>query len=132
MKLLADTSALLALTLANDAHHAAARAFVRNHPRLRFVVSDLVLSELATRLRARAGASVAVRVVRDYFRSERYSVVFTDAEIFAAALDRMETHSDKRLSLTDCASFELMQRLGMEAAFTFDDDFRKCGFEAKP
>jgi predicted nucleic acid-binding protein len=44
----------------------------------------------------------------------------------------MARFSDKRLSLTDCASFELMERLRLEAAFTFDRDFRDCGLRMVP
>jgi predicted nucleic acid-binding protein len=44
----------------------------------------------------------------------------------------MERFADKRLSLTDCSSFELMARLGLSGAFTFDRDFRDCGFEMLP
>lgn len=49
-----------------------------------------------------------------------------------AALDRLERFHDKRLSLTDCVSFELMDRFGLEAAFTFDRDFRDCGYRMVP
>jgi len=48
------------------------------------------------------------------------------------ALDRMARFSDKRLSLTDCASFELMERLGLDSAFAFDLDFRDCGYRMVP
>ena len=48
------------------------------------------------------------------------------------ALRRMERYGDRRVSLTDCASFELMERLGIDTAFTFDPDFRDCGFRMVP
>jgi predicted nucleic acid-binding protein len=44
----------------------------------------------------------------------------------------MSRFADKRLSLTDCASFELMDRLGLEGAFAFDPDFRDCGYRMLP
>ena len=55
-----------------------------------------------------------------------------DAELLRGALAHMARFMDKRLSLTDCASFEVMQRLGLEGAFTFDRDFRDCGFRTLP
>ena len=132
MKYLADTSALLAMILRDDAHHASAARWLRASRSARFVVSDLVVAELATRLRARAGAPRAVGAVRDLLRSPRYDLVFIDSALLDGALDRMERLDDKRLSLTDCTSFELMEQVGLQAAFTFDRDFRDCGFETVP
>jgi predicted nucleic acid-binding protein len=91
-----------------------------------------VLSEVATRLRARTTAAQAVAAARDLLHSKRYEVVFADASLFTGGLDRLERFADRRLSLTDAVSFEVMERLGLVAAFTFDGDFRACGFEMRP
>lgn len=132
MNLLADTSALLALYLADDRNHRAAVAFLRGAPRARFVLTEMILGELLTRLAARAGARRAAEVGKALLASERYEVLFLDATLLAEAIERLERFADKRLSLTDCASFALMERLRVKAAFTFDDDFRDCGFDMVP
>jgi predicted nucleic acid-binding protein len=132
MKLFADTSALLALILADDQNHAAAAAHVAAHPSHRYVLTDLVLAEMATRLRARAGAARAVEVTRSLLSGRRYELIFVDREILDGALDRMARFSDRRLSLCDCASFDTIERLGLWGAFTFDRDFRDCGFSTVP
>lgn len=132
MKLLVDTSALIALFLPDERNHREAAKFSRQKPEPGFVLTELILGELATRLRVRAGADRAVEVARDILRSKRYELVFTDPELLNGGLAKMERFSDKRLSLTDCVSFELMEKLGLRAAFTFDRDFRDCGFETVP
>lgn len=132
MKLLADTSALLALVFRDDQNHARAVAFVRENPRARLVLTELILSELVTRVRARAGADQAVAVGRSLLDSRRYELLFLDSELLHGALAHMSRFGDKRLSLTDCASFELMDRLGLTAAFSFDRDFRDCGYDMQP
>jgi len=132
LKLLADTSALLALILADDRHHAAATQFMRKNPRMRLVMTDLILSEAVTHVRARADAARAVAFADDALRSRRYDIVFADIGLVQGALAQMRRFADKRLSLTDCASFELIERLGLDGAFTFDRDFRDCGFRMVP
>ena len=132
MKLLADTSALLALFFRDDRDHRAAAGFVRKSPQARFLMSELIVSEVITRLRARVGAERAVAVANELLRSERYELLFIDEAVLRGALARMGRFADKRLSLTDCASFEVMDRLGLEAAFSFDRDFRDCGFRMVP
>ena len=132
MKVLVDTSALLALAFPDDRHHAAAVAFVRAHPQARLVLTELILAEVATRIRARAGAPRAVAVARSLFDSRRYELLFVDSDLMRAGLDLMARFGDKRLSLTDCTSFELMDRLGLDSAFAFDTDFRDCGYRMVP
>jgi uncharacterized protein len=131
-KLLADSSALLALVDRDDRHHARAREFLREQPGHRFVVTELIVAEVATRLRARGDAERAVGLARSLLAGGRYEVIFVDAELFSAALARMLQLRDKRLSLADCASFELIDRLRLRAAFTFDRDFRDCGYPMLP
>ena len=67
----------------DDRNHRAAAEFVRQNARARFLMTDLVLSETVTRLRARASAERAVAVAEDLLRSRRYEVVFVDARIVA-------------------------------------------------
>jgi predicted nucleic acid-binding protein len=131
-KLLADTSALLALALDDDRHHAAATAFVRAQPSVRFVLTELILAEFATRARVRLSAGRVAGLARSLLESRRFDVVFVDGDLLGAALGRLERFADKRLSLADCASFELMGRLGISVAFTFDRNFRDCGYEMVP
>jgi uncharacterized protein len=132
VKLLADTSALLALVLADDSHHQAAMRFARKNPQVRFVMTELILSEVVTRVRARADAPRAVAFADDALRSRRYDLVFVDSELLRGALAQMNRFADKRLSLTDCASFEILDRLALDGAFTFDRDFRDCGYRMLP
>ncbi len=132
MRLLLDTSALLAATRKADRNHKAATRFVREGPRAAFVVSDLIVCEVATRLRANEGAARAVAAARDLLSGAIAEVVYVDREILASALAEMARFADKRLSLADCASFVLIRALRLEGAFTFDDDFRSCGFASFP
>jgi predicted nucleic acid-binding protein len=132
VRLLVDTGALLAYLLRNDQHHREAASFVRQYPEARFVLTDLILSELITRLRARAGAPRAVAAGRSLLDSRRYNVVFVDAPLVRSGLARMEQFTDKALSLPDCVSFEVIDRLGLDGAFAFDRDFRDCGYRTFP
>jgi uncharacterized protein len=132
VKLLADTGALLALMMTKDRHHAAAVEFVRTQAQTRFLLTNLILSEVVTRLRARSGAAQAADAGRRLLASTRYDVVFVDATMTRRALERMEQFRDKRLSLTDCVSFEVVDRFALPAVFGFDRDFRDCGYRMFP
>ena len=132
MKLLADTSALLALYVRNDVNHARALEFVRQHPKARYVLTELILAEVATRLRALAGAERGASVTLSLLESRRYELLFADTRLLRGAIEKMAGFHDKRLSLTDCVSFEVMERLGLHDAFSFDRDFRDCGYSMVP
>lgn len=132
MKLLADTSALIAMVLPKDEHHGEATRYVKNNPGDRFVLTDLILSEVVSRIRARAGAARAVAAADDLLRSRRFELLFADTRLIRGALDQMRRFGDKRVSLADCASFQVIEILGLDGAFTFDRDFRDCGYRMLP
>ena len=53
----------------------------------------------------------------------------TDAQ-FRAAVERYAARSDQRWSLTDCASFVLMEERSITEALAYDRDFEQAGFVA--
>jgi predicted nucleic acid-binding protein len=132
VKLLADTSALLALFNPRDALHQRARRFARDAEGTRFVVTELILSETVTRLRARADAARAADVGAALLSSRRYEVLFVDAPLVEAGLADLRRYADKRLSLVDAVSFAVIRSLALDGSFTFDRDFRDCGIAVYP
>jgi predicted nucleic acid-binding protein len=106
--------------------------FVRAAPQARFVLTELILGEVVTRVRARAGAERAIGVARGILDSRRSEIIFAEAGLIDEALDPLGRFADKRLSLTDGASFALIDRLRLSGAFAFDQDFRACGYRMVP
>ncbi len=53
----------------------------------------------------------------------------TDAQ-FRAAVERYSARPDQRWSLTDCASFLVMEERGIPEALAYDWDFEQAGFTA--
>jgi predicted nucleic acid-binding protein len=130
-----DTAAFLAVENRRDAHHEEALAFraVALERGQRFVTSDYVLDEAYTLLRLRAGHGVAVQFGEDIRASRVLRVEYLTADAIEAAWRIFRAFADKDFSFTDCTSFALMERLGLEAAFTFDDHFRQYGrFTIRP
>lgn len=57
-------------------------------------------------------------------------VVPMTQELFDAALQRYANRPDQRWSLTDCASFLVMEERGITEALAYDRDFEQAGFTA--
>jgi len=132
VKLLADTGALLALFNPRDDFHQQAKRFVREAAKTRFVVTELIVSETVTRLRARTSAARAADVGAALLKSQRYEVLFVDTALLEAGLTDLRRFADKRLSLVDAVSFAVIRSLALDGSFTFDRDFRDCGFAVFP
>jgi predicted nucleic acid-binding protein len=132
VKLLADTGALLALFNPRDEYHRRARTFVNEATSVRFVVTELIVSETVTRLRARTGAARAADAGAALLNSRRYEVLFADTRLLDAGLGNLRRFADRRLSLVDAVSFAVIRSLALDGAFTFDRDFRDCGFAVFP
>jgi len=128
----ADTSYWIALLNPRDGLHAKAAAVSREVVAGRIVTSQMVLAELLNSF-SHAGPrprSSVVRMVEALLGSRSVVVFPQTTEQFARALQRYKQSEDKSWSLTDCASFQIMEAERIGAALTHDLHFAQAGYEA--
>ena len=129
-----DTGYLIALEAADDQHHAAAvghwRTYFQSRPQL--VTTSFVLDEVATFFSSRGRHAKAVEIGERLLGSPSVQLVHVDEDLFGAAWTYFRRRDDKRFSLTDCVSFVLMDRLGLDRALAFDAHFVQAGFRTLP
>lgn len=132
--LFVDSSAFIAIVNAGDSWHGKALELLGKIEKgdlefKRIVTSDYVIDETITRLRYSVGHKEAVEWGRNILVSNVVERINVDEEIFNRAWELFEKYDDKMLSFTDCASFSIMEKMGIRKAFAFDEDFDKVGFE---
>ena len=132
MSLFIDTSALYALLDGDEPRHSdvvAAWRSVTDSERILFT-SNYVLVETFALVQRRLGLE-AVHGFADAF-VPLLQPVWVGEELHAAAVASLFTAARRRLSLVDCASFELMRRLGLTDVLALDTDFARQGFNLLP
>ena len=92
------------------------------------VTTNHVIAETYTRLRHRLGFSRAQQFLRDCRQSSKLHRVYVPEEWEQAAELLLEQYRDHVFSYVDATSFITMQRLGIDEAFAFDQDFVIAGF----
>ncbi len=128
-----DTSALYALVDADDRFHGPARREwigALENGASDFVCSNYVIVEAAALVQSRLGMDALMS-----FQGAVLPVVHTewvDPEVHNAGMAALLTASRRDLSLVDCVSFEIMRRLDIDTAFTFDEHFSGQGFRMVP
>lgn len=132
-----DTSAFLALVNDKDKNHIAAKQFLEDIKKgkiriKKIITSEYIIDETLTRIRYSVGHKEAVEWGGDILASKVIEKTGIDKEIFGSAWDIFQTYEDKKLSFTDCTSFALMKKKGIEKAFSFDEDFKRLGFVLLP
>ena len=127
----ADTVYWVALVNRRDRLHAKAASMGARLGASRVITSEMVLAELLNGVsndeRLRLAAAGLVERVR---AAGTVTIVPQTSEQFWAALERYKRSADKEWSLTDCASFLIMEERGIRAALTHDQHFVQAGFEA--
>jgi predicted nucleic acid-binding protein len=130
-RVLVDTSAWAALTDRDDRGNASVKA-VLSEMKDRLATTNFILDETLTLLRYHVGWTVA-RAFGEQIRAGRLAqqirVMPSDEE---AAWDIFVRYRDHAFSFTDCTSFAVMRRLGIDTAVTTDSDFRSFGFHCLP
>lgn len=124
----ADTFFFLALLNARDAAHPKAVAFARDGDR-RLVTTVWVLTEVADGCAARGNGAAFIELLDALLDSPEIEIVPPTGEWFDAGVTLYRDRSDKRWTLTDCISFEVMRRLEITDALTGDRHFEQAGFQ---
>jgi predicted nucleic acid-binding protein len=130
--ILVDTSAFYALLDADDAYHTlAAELWEKERPREgSLVTTNYVVLESMTLFQSRFGMS-AVRTFRDLVLPVIHQE-WIDEDTHSRAVTALAAGDRRGPGLVDFSSFEVMRRLGIRTAFTFDRHFRQYGFETVP
>jgi uncharacterized protein len=124
-----DTLFVIALINQRDQYHDRATALAAQYEGRGFLTTDAVLLEIGNAL-ARKFKQQAVEAIGHLLTSEDVQVLRLTPELFAEAFALYESHRDKEWGLTDCISFVVMRREGVQEALTFDQHFVQAGFEA--
>jgi len=132
MSTFADTSALFAVLDANDQNHERARQTWTDlvTQAVDLVCTNYVLVETFALVQHRLGMEAVRALQEDIVPVLRLEWV--DASAHYASVTALLVAARRQLSLVDCASFDTMRRLGIQAAFTFDQHFAEQGFECVP
>ncbi|MGE5577578.1 MAG: type II toxin-antitoxin system VapC family toxin [Syntrophothermus sp.] len=127
MNVLWDTSGVVAFLRADDPHHAEAAACVKRLEGVggRLMITNFIVSEVYALLLSRASPHIARRWLRENPLIPQ-RVTETD-EARARAI--LFSYTDKDFSYVDATSFAVMERLGIDTAFTFDLHFKQYGWK---
>ncbi len=127
----ADTSYWIALVNPRDQLHAKAVSVTQQLSSARIMTSEMVLTEVLNSFSDGGPLRHAVGSMVQRLRSNRDVIIVPQtSEQFESALRRYKQTADKSWSLTDCASFQVMETEQMQAALTHDQHFAQAGFEA--
>ncbi len=129
MKTFIDTSALYALLDRDDNNHARAKrtwsAVLAQNSAL-LITSNYIVIEATALVQSRLGIE-AVKALHEAILP-LLTTEWVSAATHRASVAALLTASQRRLSLVDCSSFEVMRALNIGSAFTFDPHFKEQGF----
>lgn len=131
-----DTSALIAYYNVDDKFHADAVKIMQKLekgevPLTRFYVTDYVFDETVTFIECVLNEhELAVSVGKALQTSPFTTMERIDEGSFKESWSFFKANT--QYSFTDCTSFNIMRRLGITHAFTFDKHFKSAGFQMIP
>lgn len=127
-----DTSAVFAVLDVGDRFHQPARERWTQwiEQEVPLLTSNYVVLEATALIRNRLG----MRAVGDLHRAvlPMLQVEWVTRAVHESGVNRFLRANQRRLSLVDCTSFEMMHRLELRNVFTFDHHFAEQGFICLP
>src|SRR6266849_2300437 len=126
----ADTGYWIALVNPRDQIHMKAVSVTQQLSPVKILTSEMVLAEVLNSFSDAGPLRHAVGGMVQKLRSNQDVIIAPQtSEQFESALRRYKQEADKSWSLTDCASFQVMEAEHIQAALTHDQHFAQAGFE---
>ena len=126
----ADAGYWIAVIDPKDSLHSLAFKVSKNLGRVRISTSEMVLAEVLAALSSPPLRVTAVKAIERMQSNPNTEVIPQTGLLFQEALQRYKNRPDKAWSLTDCASFVIMEQQGMQDALAYDEHFEQAGFVA--
>ncbi|MBC7251909.1 MAG: PIN domain-containing protein [Anaerolineae bacterium] len=132
MRVFVDTSAFFAVLDADDRNHDEAKRVWQDllTQEAVLVCSNYVLVETLALVQHGLGIP-AVRTFQEDIVPV-LNIEWVDESVHRVGIASVLAAARKGLSLVDCTSFEIMRRLGIKMAFTFDRHFEEQGVQCLP
>ena len=121
-----DTGAWFAAFVPNDPDHPAADKWLDSNTQP-LITTDYILDELLTLFKIRGEYERALRLGESLLAESVTQIEWVSQTDVREAWEVFRTYGDKGWSFTDCVSRAVMQRLGVQMAFSFDDHFHQFG-----
>lgn len=90
--------------------------------------SNIIIGEVLTVLSMQVNKKKALEFGKEIEKSNLI-INFINQDLHQKAWEIFQKIKGKNVSFFDCASFAVMEDLGIKKAFSFDKDFKKYGFE---
>ena len=128
-QIFADTSYWIGLVNPRDQIHQKVIKITQRLFSVRLVTTEMVLGELLNSFSDSPFRRTVAGMVLKLRNDRNLRIVPQTSEQFESALRRYKQSADKSWSLTDCASFEVMEVEQIQAALTHDQHFAQAGYE---
>jgi uncharacterized protein len=128
-RIFADASYWMALVNPRDQLHQKAVSVSRQLSSGSLLTTEMVFVEVLNSFSDSLYREAVGRMVTRLRQDQNLTIVRQTPAQFENALQRYQQSADKSWSLTDCASFEVMEAENIEVALTHDRHFAQAGFE---
>ncbi len=131
MRIFLDTGFFIALSDGKDENHDRAISSFRTLAQegARFVTGKNVLIEYIDGVTKRISKKKGIEELGNILDSKLLVVEPINERDWNKAVGFFKKYNDQQIDLTDCLSFAVMERLSINTALTFDNDFRVHGLE---
>lgn len=123
-----DTSYFLALVNSRDKYHQIAKT-VATQMTPPFITSDAVLFELGNALAQPPHRQLGIHAMQQIRTDVTIEIMPIHTDLLNQTITFYQSRPDKAWGMTDCSSFVIMRKFGLQEALTADKHFEQAGFK---